>query len=41
MLVGKELERILYKAIYEFKKKGSNVKDLNVVIGPCISKGKL
>ena len=32
-------KRILYKAIYEFKKKGSNVKDLNVVIGPCISKG--
>ena len=31
-------KRILYKAIYEFKKKGSNVKDLNVVIGPCISK---
>ena len=31
-------KRILYKAIYEFKKKGSNIKELNVVIGPCISK---
>ena len=30
-------KKIIYKAIYQFIKKGSNVKDLIVVIGPCIS----
>ena len=31
-------KKIIYKTIYELKKKGSNVKDLIVVVGPCISK---
>ena len=30
-------KKIIYKAIYQLIKKGSNVKDLIVVIGPCIS----
>ena len=31
-------KKIIYKTIDELKKKGSNVKDLIVVVGPCISK---
>ena len=31
-------KKIIYKAIYQFKKIGSNIEDLIVVIGPCISK---
>lgn len=31
-------KKIIYKSIDELKKKGSNVKDLIVVVGPCISK---
>ena len=31
-------KKIIYKSIDEIKKKGSNVKDLIVVVGPCISK---
>ena len=31
-------KKIIYKTIYELIKKGSNVKDLIVVVGPCISK---
>mgnify|MGYP001211606844 FL=1 len=31
-------KKIIYKTIYQLKKRGSNIKDLIVVIGPCISK---
>ncbi len=31
-------KKIIYKTIYKLKKKGSNIKDLYAVIGPCISK---
>ena len=31
-------KKIIYKTIYQLKKEGSNIKDLIVVIGPCISK---
>ena len=31
-------KKIIYKTIYELTKKGSDVKDLIVVVGPCISK---
>ena len=31
-------KKIIYKTIYKLKKKGSNIKDLYAIIGPCISK---
>ena len=31
-------KKIIYKTVYDLKKKGSNIHDLIVVIGPCISK---
>ena len=31
-------KKIIYKTAYNLKKKGSNIQDLIVVIGPCISK---
>ena len=31
-------KKIIYKTVYDLKKKGSNIQDLIVVIGPCISK---
>jgi len=31
-------KKIIYKTIYKLKKKGSSIKDLYAVIGPCISK---
>ena len=31
-------KKIIYKTIYKLKKKGSDIKDLCAVIGPCISK---
>ena len=31
-------KKIIYKTIYSLKKMGSNIEDLIVVIGPCISK---
>ena len=31
-------KNIIYKTVYDLKKKGSNIQDLIVVIGPCISK---
>ena len=31
-------KKIIYKTIYKLKKKGSNIKDLHAVVGPCISK---
>jgi hypothetical protein len=31
-------KKIIYKTIYDLKKKGSKIQDLIVVIGPCISK---
>ena len=31
-------KKIIYKTIYKLKKRGSNIKDLHAIIGPCISK---
>ena len=31
-------KKIIYKTICKLKKKGSNIKDLHAVVGPCISK---
>ena len=31
-------KKIIYNTVYNFRKKGSNIKDLIAVIGPCISK---